>query len=1042
MQALSKVGKSMLIYNILTTNLSKLKFLGKTEENVDIIQRCLTEFKKHSVSVADLENEIESVTDKYLKIKLKDISLIYTKFQEKIKDKFIEETELLSILSQNLENTDIFTDSYVFIDEFLGFTKQEYEIIMKIAKQAKSVSITLALDNLAQDSNPDLDVYFSSKETLRKILNHASQSEIKIDEYIYLEQVHRFKNKELKHLNLAIEKNTVQKYVETVENINLFLAKNRYSEIENVASKIYELTKNSNYRYKEIAVISQQIDAYSSNVRSVFSRYNIPVFIDEKRDLNQNIIVKYVLSILEIISSNFGNQSIFNHLKLGMNDLDEDEVFELENYVTKWGINRQKWLKEFTIEKEKKKEKIERLEEIRKEIIIQLFELKSNMNNNKTARRITEELYSYMIRDNIEQKIAKKIEDLTSENLVDIANEYEESYKIIVGILEEIVDIFGGEKISYDKFIKILKNGLNASGLGKIPGTQDQVIFGDVERTRSNKIKVLFIIGINDGNFPSVNKNEGFLNDADREKLKKDGMEIAKGTMENIYDEKYNIYKTFSIAEEKVFLSYSTADNLGGSLRPSVLINKIKKTFPTLKEKSDIIEKEHCIANKEITYEYLLDKIANIKEENDLESLEDIWKDVYFYYKNDDVWSSKLEQDFRALRYTNKPDVIDEKLIDKLYGKTVNTSVSKLEQFRKCEFSYYLKYGLDLKPREEVKVYSFDTGTFMHNILDGFFVKIKEDEIKLEELEEEQIENIVTKIIEEELKEAHKYIFTQTVKYRILVQRLKKVILRAVKYIVLSLVESRFSLEGTEVEFGTNKKYDPIVIKMDNGKEIKINGIVDRVDTSENEDGKYIRIIDYKSSSQSINFNSLYAGIQIQLVTYLNAINNKENLIPAGIYYFSLIEKLLKIDSQITEEEIEAKLRDEYKMKGIILADVNVIKMQDTNVDVGKTSKILQAAIKKDGEIQKNKTKTGISEEEFELIQKYTDDTIKEISKEILKGKIDINPYYNKKSTPCDYCEYKSICRFDPQNRDNKYNIISNLEKEEIFEKMRQKLEK
>lgn len=885
-EALSEIGKSMLINYILNNNLSKLKFLGKTEENIDIVQRSLSEFKKHSVTVDKLEEEIEGLEDKYLKTKLEDIYIVYKQFQEKIENKFIEESELLNILYENIEKTDLFIDSYIFIDEFLGFTKQEYEIIMKIAKQANSVNITLALDNLELTTNPDTDVYYASKETLRKILNHASEHEVKIDEYVSLEEVHRFKNEELKHLSSCLEKNVSTKYEQNVDNIQLFLAKNRYSEIENIAKKIYNLTKENRYKYREIAVISQQIETYSSLVRSIFARYNIPVFIDEKRDLNQNIIVKYVLSILDVIGSNFSNLSLFNYLKLGMQDIDEDEIFELENYASKWGINRKKWAKEFTLEKENKPEKIERLEEIRKEIIIPLLNLKEEINNEKTAYQISKHLYTYIIENKIENTINQKIKELKEKNLLDLASEYEESYKIILNVLDEIVKIFGNDKITYDKFIKIFKNGLNSSGLGKIPGTQDQVIFGDVERTRSNKVKALFIIGINDGNYPSVNKNEGFLNDNDRDKLKQDGLEIAKGTLENIYDEKYNIYKTFSIAEEKIYLSYSSADNLGASLRPAVLINKIKKNFPKLDEKSDIIEREYSVVNEEITYEQLLENIAIVKKEEDINAIDESWNKIYMYFKTNEKWKEKLEQDLKALDYTNKAEKLEQKNVDSLYGNTLHSSVSKLEQFQKCAFSYYLKYGLDLKPRDELKVYSFDTGTFMHNILDEFFVEVKEKGMKIEELEEIDIEEIVKQLIEKELKSANKYIFTQTVKYKILVERLKTVVTKAIKYIIMSLVESDFKLEGTEVEFGKDKENEPLIFKLDNGKEIQIRGVVDRVDTAEDNDGKYIRIIDYKSSTQEIDFNNLYSGIQIQLVTYLNAINQKENLIPARCILF------------------------------------------------------------------------------------------------------------------------------------------------------------
>ena len=221
-------------------------------------------------------------------------------------------------------------------------------------------------------------------------------------------------------------------------------------------------------------------------------------------------------------------------------------------------------------------------------------------------------LYNFIVEQNIEEKIAGKIKELEENNLVDLANEYKESYQIILDIFDEIVLIFNEEKITVDKYQKILKIGLKNNGLGKIPGTADQVILGDVDRSRSHKVKVVFILGLNDGSFPSVNKDEGFLDDSDREILKQDGIELAKGTIEQLYDDKFNIYKAFTTAEEKMYLSYSSSDKDGKSLRPSVLITQIKKMYPKLKEESDVITKKYELVNKEVTYEELIENIAKI----------------------------------------------------------------------------------------------------------------------------------------------------------------------------------------------------------------------------------------------------------------------------------------------------------------------------------------------------------------------------------------------------------------------------------------------
>ena len=1034
---LSKCGKAMLIYSILNKYKKELKFLGKSDDNIDLSITAITEFKKHGITVYDLKDEINKTDDTYLKTKLYDMSLVFEKFEEKIINNYIDETDLLDILSNSLEETDLVKDSIIYIDEFAGFTHQEYQVIRELIKQAKQVNVTICIDNLELNTNPDKDIYYSNKITLSKLLNLIEENGFKLEEPVELKIQYRFKTEELKHLSDNIYSVKSTKYEKKVENIELFLAKNEYSEVEEIAKKISKLVREENLSYRDISIITKSIENYSSLVRAIFNKYEIPVFIDEKRELNQNIIVQYILSICEVLNNNFTPEAVFSYIKLGFLNLEEDEIFKLENYCIKWRIKHSKWKKDFIYEldNEDKKQEIERLNELRKQIIEPLLNLQEKIKQEKTAEKITKSIYKFLQEQNLEEKIIRKIEELEENNLIDLASEYKTSYKTILDILDEIIVIFNKEKMTLDEYSKILKIGLKNSGLGKIPGTQDQVVFGDVDRSRSHKVNTVFIIGLNDGVLPSVNKDEGFFNDLDREKLKKDGIELAKGTIDRLYEDNFNIYKTFTTAENRIYLSYLSADSEGKSLRPSTLIGKIKKMFPKLEEKSDVITKKYEIVNKIITYEELIENIAKLKNE---EQIEEIWYDIYNYYKSQNDWNKKLKEDLNGLSYTNLPDKIKKENIDKLYGNTLNTSISRLEKYRSCPFSYYLQYGLKLKEKEQLKIKSFNTGSFMHETIDEFFDYVKQENLNLAELEEDEILKIVSKIIDEDLNLEKNRIFTTTAKYKVLIRRLKRIVSKALKYIIETIVYSDFNIDGTEIEFGKKGKYKPIVLELDGGKKVEITGKIDRIDTANSEDGKYLRIIDYKSSAKNIDLNEVYAGLQIQLLTYTDAICKQEDIMPAGIFYFSLLEQMVKAEKKITDEEIEDMIRKNFKMKGLIIADVKIIKMNDNTLKSG-SSKLVPAALTASGNINEKWT-NGVKSEEFKILQEYIYKTIKDISKEILSGNIDLKPYYKKGKTPCEYCEYKAICGFNPRQNNNCYNYIDQKSKDDILLKMKEEI--
>lgn len=1030
---LSKCGKAMLIYSILNNQKKELKFLGKTDENVDMLDTAITELKKHGISLEQLSEEINKQDDIYLKNKLKDLSVVYNGFEEQLSGKYIDETDLLTILAQNIENTDMFKDAVIYIDEFAGFTSQEYEIIEKLVQIAKQVTITICTDELHDIKNPDTDIFYSNQVTVNKLLEVAQKCDAKIEE-IKLENPYRFKSTELKHLEQNLYDNKPKKYNKQVENMQLFLAKNQYSEIEEVAKNILKLVRDGGYRYRDISIITKNIATYSSLARAIFDKYDIPIFIDENRDLNQNIVIQYVLTILEIFIKNWSYEAVFNYIKTGFSNIEDDDIFKLEKYCLKWGIKQNKWKKEFTYGnyEEKDKAEIERLEQIRKDLVDPLMNLKHKIDENKTVRGISKAIYEFLVEQQIFEKVKEKIEELNEIGQVDLANEYESSLQNIIEILDEIVLVFDEDKITIDKYNQILKIGFKNSSLTKIPGTQDQVIMGDVDRSRSHKVKAIFIIGLNDGEFPSVRKDEGFLNDSDRDILKRDGIELAKGTIDKLYEDSFNIYKAFTTAEEKLYLLYSSSDMQGKALRPSMLVNKIKKIYPMLQEQSDVIEKQSEILNKKTTYDELIANLSKLKEQD---SIDKIWYYVYYYYKKDVEWNEKLQQSLKGLSYTNIPEKIEQNNIDRLYGNTLVTSISKLERYRSCPFSYYLQYGLKIKPQEELKIQTLNTGTFIHEVIDEFFETVKSQGIELEEITEEQLSEIINKIIDVKLGQNKNYIFTSTAKYRALVIRLKKIIKKALKYIIGTIVQSRFEVLGTEVGFGDKGKYKPIRLTLEDGKRIEIIGKIDRIDTAQGEDGKYLRIIDYKSSAKNIDLNEVYAGLQIQLLTYLDASCKEEDLMPAGVLYFSMLEQMIKSNKRMEQEEIEEKIRANFKMKGLILADVKVVKLHDKNLQNG-SSALVPAYIGKDGELSEKKT-SGVTAEQFKDLQKYMYTVINQISREILGGNIDLKPYYKDKKTPCKYCDYKSICSFNMGGCENSYNYIDKKSKEEILHKIK-----
>ncbi len=1028
---LTSCGKSILISDILDTQSQNLKFLGKTDKNINLVSNMITELKKHNIKEEQIETSVNLVQDKYLKYKLEDINIFYKEFQDRIKNNFIDEDDVLTKLYENIENLDFLDNSLIYIDEFVGFTPQEYLVIEKLLKKAKMVTITITSDSIIESDNPDSDIFYSSKKTANKIINIAKNINVNIEKSVYLNENYRFKSEELKHLEKNIYNLSYCIYDKEPKNINLFLAKNQYFEVDYIAKNIIELVRTKGYRYKDISVITKNIQSYSGFIKAIFSKYGIPVFIDEKKDINQNILVKYIVSILDVLGTNWSYESVFNYVKTGFVDIEPEEIFKLEAYCIKWGIKGSKWYKEKWFYGLENEEEIEKINEIKNKVIQPLVKFKESLNKRKTVEDITKGLYNFLIENDINVKLEQKANKLEELGQIELANTYITSWNILLNIFDELIITVGNKFVGFEKYSNLLKVGIGASKLGKIPATIDQITVGDVDRSRSHKTKAVFIIGLNDGVFPNINTDEGFLDDIDRSNLRENGLELAKTTMEKLYDDNLNIYKAFTTAENILYLTYSSADSEGRALRPSNLIIKVKKIFPKIYEISDTIKPYEKITTFNGIFEDLLYNIRNCIENNQM--LDEVWVNVLKVLLNSSEFSDKFKRSVNAINYTNIPETINEENINKLYGNILKTSVSKLEQYKACPFSYYLKYGLKLSDKDEFKIKSLDTGSFMHDIIDSFFEYIKQSDYVINDLSDKEIYEIIDNIIDEKLKLNRNYIFNSMPKYVVLTTRLRRLIKMSMKYILDTLKQSDFDVLDTEVEFGKNEYYKPLTIKLDNGKVAQITGKIDRIDIAENKEGKFIRIIDYKSSVKDIDLNQVVSGLQIQLLTYLDAVTEKENAISAGVLYFNLIEPVIKASKNLSEEELEKEIRKKFKMQGLVLADINVIKMMDNKIQKG-ASDIIPVYIDKEENIGKSRSST-ISSEDFINLQKYIKKIIKEISEEILKGNIVQNPYYNTKNhkTPCEYCSYKSICGFNPNLRDNNYSYIPNKNKEEIL---------
>jgi ATP-dependent helicase/nuclease subunit B len=1052
-------GKSMLIFRIIDGLKDELDIFSRAASQqgfINVLSETIAEFKRYNITPDMLDGVCKNLEDgSLLKNKLAEINVIYRKFEEDLHEKYLDSDDDLTVLTEKLDQSVQFDGSEIWIDGFSGFTPQEYGVIGKLLKKATRINVCMCTDCVIEGYVFDgTEVFSPVKNAVSRLLRIARENGVAVEKPVELagEPLYRFRDsKELMHLERQFFSSPYRTYRGKTEDISIFAASNIYSEVENTARDIIRLCRDTGMRYRDIAVVTRDLAGYEKLISSIFTQYGIPHFIDRKKEINSHPLIQLILSALEIFISNWSYEAVFRYLKTGLTGIEREDIDILENYVLACGIRGSMWTREgewnFSMVpnfegremSHYEKATLERINDARNRVTGPLMALRSKTRGRKKARDICTAIYEFLCDMDIPERIEERIEAFKNSGQLDLANEYGQVWNIVMEVFDQIVEVMGDESTNIEKFRKILSIGFQEYKVGLIPPALDQVLVGSIERSKNHEIRALYILGVNDGVFPSVSNDEGVLRDRERENLRSMGIELAQDTRTRAFEEHYLTYSVLTTAGKYLRLSYPIADHNGATMRPSIIVSRLKRIFPDIKECTDIIrggtgeDKLEPVTTPQPTFNELISAIRRRQEGLEVDPL---WLDVHRWYMQNESWKEKYRYMLQGLKYTNQVAPINTEKARKLYGSPVYTSVSRLERYASCPFSYYIQYGLKAKERKIFELTPPDVGTFMHNVIDRFSRRLAERDISWRTLEREQCAAEVSEIVDEILDEMSGSILNSSRRYRYLTEKLKRVLVRAVWLIAEHIKRSGFEPIGYEVAFGEGGKFPPMTIELPSGDKVYLTGRIDRVDVMKTEDGTYLRVIDYKSGAKDFKLSDVYYGLQIQLISYLDALWENgshelgEEILPGGILYFRIDDPIIRDGNGLSEGEIEKSIMKQLRMKGLLLADVKLVRDMDRNID--GDSLIIPARINKDNVLSRSRSSAATGEQ-FQLLRRYVRKLLSQTAEEMLKGNVAIRPYKKNKFISCKYCSYSSICQFDSRLEDNNYRILKDVKDDEVW---------
>lgn len=1061
MPVLDDTGKSLVLQKIAADLKEQLPAMGSLlhkQGYIHEVKSAISEFMQYGISTQDMDKLIASAEKRgALAMKLRDLKTLYRGFQDYIKDHFITTEETLDVLRRLLSKSKILQGSVVVFDGFTGFTPIQNRLIQELMRVCAEIIVTVTIGAEEDPYQPDGEqkLFHLSKKTVADLVKLAAEAEVERGEDVFVKGgINRFTQAPaLCYLEQNLFRYQYEPYTEKQQELCMFEALSPREEVHQTALYIRNLIREQEFNYRDIAVVIGDLEGYASYVETEFGQLEIPCFIDRTRGIVLNPMIEYIKSALQLYIKDFSYDTVFHFLRSGMVDISREEIDELENYVIRTGARGYRtYSRLFTRrteemqqgsrqdDTERVEETMERLNRIRQQFADTVEIL--HMAPRAKAGEYVDHLYDFLEQNQVQQKLLNYQQQFEQEGDLAKAREYAQIYRLVMDLLDQIYELLGEEEISLQEFADILDAGFGEITVGTIPQNVDRIVVGDMERTRLKQVKVLFFLGVNDGNIPKNASKGGIISDMDREFLIESGTEMAPSPRQQMYIQRLYLYLNMTKPSQRLYLSYAKVNSDGKGIRPSYLIDTVRKLFPQLTvEYPQNRSRIEQIEGRQEGARYLAEEL---REYADGTLQEEERQDFYLMYRAYEADAEGRDRLTAAAFRRYKESGLSRIVARALYGRQLENSVSRLETYAACACRHFLQYGLSLREREEFGFEVSDMGNVYHAVLENFAGKLAESGRTWWNFEE----NFAAKVVREAI-EGYAATYGETVLYssarnEYAITRMSRILTRTVLTLQQHLKQGSFQPDDYELSFRFAEDLDSIHVDLSEEEKMHLQGRIDRIDVSEDAEHVYVKVIDYKSGNKKFDLAALYYGLQLQLVVYMNAAMELESrkhpdkeIVPAALLYYHIDDPTIETPVELTDEQINEQILAKLRMNGVVNSDPEVVERLDHYLQ--DKSAVIPVEKKKDGSFS---ARSGIlSREEMQLVSAYVDAKIRDIGREILDGKIAANPYEKGNEEACTYCAYKKVCGFDGSIPGYEKRQLEDLDKQTLMQRMQETME-
>lgn len=896
--------------------------------------------------------------------KARDVATIYQAYLDYSENRFVDSADKMELLCQGIASSQVIADSFFYIYDFDNLSAQELAVVEQLMLHSRGVTVACCTGKTNEDRYLYLDDIYNG------IAGICAKNGIVPN----VVEGRRYSNRYVEQIGRNLFRYNDCKAIPADGFVEIYRGATRVQEAYALACRIQKYVRNGG-RFKDVYVVTSDVNRYFNSVSTVFEEFDIPYFCDRQFVLSNHPYARFVLDYLTLYRN---NGKINNVLQFVKNCLfsaalpadERDDVYLFENYCLKYNVSYR--YDEFKLGRAEtyfaRADRFRsRFNDLYKSIVIPQTDTVEGYV--RAVRELIEKTKLYELNEQLSNEQEKRGFEGESKVTAQAGDKLEQ-------VLAQAEKVLGNKYVKLDEFIKTLTMGVEAVKISVLPVSNDCVIFANMAKARKHDVKFLALLGANYGAMPIIKRDCKLLSDSNIKDLIACGVNVEPQILTENRRERFSLFQLLQEPTDKLYVSFAETDG-NDVLTPSPFVAELGELFVT-NSKGDKLAPTDVADEDVYTEAQAVAKV--ILNTRKLKDNQVVKMPTYT------VLASKYADKLAKYGFTKNGKDIRVARGAELYLKNARTSVSQLTDFFKCPYNFYFRYGLNVKPREIAELQSSDLGNILHAVLENYVRCLDVNETKRE------TEVKAKRCFENALADDFYKGLRTDPQMRGTLAQLEEECIKMCQVVKEQLSTSDFVNLETEMAFGDGEEFPPVEVRFDGGS-FRLVGKIDRVDVK---DKRFI-VIDYKSGATAAAYGEkyLYTGQKMQLLVYMKAVmNNHPDYRPAGFYYFNMHNRFSKVD----DDKV-------YFYNGRTLNDVDVACAIDRKLTGGSSEK-LGLSITKKGTI--NGIGPIISDEQFDNQIDYAFKLIANAGNLLKQGYAAVSPYEGV----CSFCDYKNICDF------------------------------